>query len=110
MVSDSSNNLASNPNELLQSLLTKTSTQSRELSWDDMGRALLREQDAILANTMVFVKVSFILWQALLCVESTSWLCIMSNDENAFLISHISLSYQSFVAICSRDTAKYTGG
>ena len=60
MVSDPDSKFATNPDEVLQSLLTKTSNQSgAPLTWNDMCAAMIREQDAILANTRFFVKVSF---------------------------------------------------
>ena len=59
-VSDPDSKLANNPDEILQSFLTKTSNQpGAPITWNDVCAAVLREQDALLANTKFFVNVSF---------------------------------------------------
>ncbi len=58
MVSDP-NGAPVNQYEVIQNLFTKTSNEPGEpITWNEMCTALMKEHDAILVNTKIFVKVS----------------------------------------------------
>ena len=59
VISDKSSKLATNPDEIMQSLLTKTSLQpGAPMTFSDMAARVLHEQDALLENKKLFVNVS----------------------------------------------------
>ena len=59
IISDSTGKFTINPDEILQNLLTKASLQpGTPITWNDLCATVMHEQDAILTNAKIFVKVS----------------------------------------------------
>jgi hypothetical protein len=119
MISDTSSKFATNPDEILQSMLTKTSIQpGAPITWNDMCAAVMQEQDAVLANTKVFMKVSFTRGRCTFKIYQHSVIAEPMDDKcGSGCIPHISLYLlrslvwcQSLQAICPRDNSKFTGG